>query len=171
MSTFKVGSVYRTQCGAVVRLFNEDWGWGCNGVRALNGLNLGGREGPSNGQWLLDGRYLNGPGGMCEMSLLPGELEYQDGQWVAKEESLPDQCIPGSVCLGDLHGNWCLCQHSSKDTEPRRPRLTWADPKPSDRFAGYEVTSSTTEPKQYHSPLQVLGEPGDPVHGSSALLK
>jgi hypothetical protein len=57
-------------------------------------------------------------------------------------------------------------------TERVRPRLTWADSKPVDRFPGFTVSSDTTPTEATHShPLQVLGDLNAPGHGSCALLK
>jgi hypothetical protein len=72
-----------------------------------------------------------------------------------------------NACLaGGLSG-----KRADKPAEPQRPRLTWADTKPVDRFPGFTVSSDTTPTEATHShPLQVLGDLNAPGHGS-ALLK
>ncbi len=60
-------------------------------------------------------------------------------------------------------------------TERTRPALTWATPKPVDRFEGYIVTSGSND--VLHTlfdgvhPLQRMTEPSDQLHGSAFLRK
>lgn len=67
--------------------------------------------------------------------------------------------------------------HLANTAEPKRPRLTWADTKPADRFEGYTVRKGSTDPQPntghingFNSPDQT--DTGHQVyfrHGSAAL--
>lgn len=62
--------------------------------------------------------------------------------------------------------------HSISATEPKRPRLTWADAKPADRFAGYTVKRGGEAVYiKDRSPLQRIADGSDPVHGSAWLVR
>lgn len=153
---FKVGSVYRDMDGDIVRLRIDG-----DDVRA---------EFLVDGEWLCHGGFFDINTGNCmhyqRCNLLPGELHNVNGQWVPVAEEAPiagpDATLEEVMdAIADMH---------IAAVEPQRPELTWATPKPVDRWDGF-TTNYNTEP-QFEGdthPLQRMADPSDPAHGSAWL--
>jgi hypothetical protein len=111
-------------------------------------------------------------GGEDGLSLLPGELERREGQWVPRGvpvEDKPQQEDAGKV----WRPHPAVCAPALPTTERTRPALDWADSKRVDRWAEFLVTRSAIEqatPAATH-PLQRIAQEGDQLHGSAFLRK
>lgn len=96
-------------------------------------------------------------------------IEKVGDRWVARgvPEEKPKAQVVQSVTI--YESNWG--ETKAPIAEPKRPALTWNKPSRIDRFEGFVVTSCTEEQGSYSSPLQTLGEMGNPSHGSAKLVK
>lgn len=114
------------------------------------------------------GEYLNcegKPTATDRFNLLPGELHNVNGQWVPVAEEAPktEEALLAEIAPND----------SSMDV--MRPALTWATPKPVDRWEGYAVKRGAVKHDEYNPPartehvLQRMTDPSDPLHGSAFL--
>lgn len=182
---FRVGGVYR--CGhetCPVRLIA---GAGLDGF-AL-GAEFLGRWNLTNGQW-ESSAGTRGDG--CEwLDLLPGELTFRDGQWIAVEEAKPFAIqFPSGATVhtdgekivgrtGVAKSIYEILREEARTVvqqevciapEPKRAPLTWNTKTPFDPFEGFTVkcdTGSLVEETAH--PLQKMNE-GDPRNGSAFLL-
>lgn len=124
---FRIGGYYRDKSGDIVQLTPDG--------RA--------RWMDEHGDWDLHGGIFCLTTGECSSArgyrycssdLLPGELHNVNGQWVpVAEEASKTECEvePFSSRACELGTRSCTKTH---DTDPVRPPLTWATPKPVDRF-------------------------------------
>lgn len=142
---FRVGGVYRDGDGdlfRIARVLDEEQMIASTEAVILScelmplGINGG-------AHYLTTGEWVVRVGQVSPLHLLPGELHQVDGQWVAVDNG------GGSGCIGDDYDegdNW-------RDPAPEtyRAPLTWARPKPFDRFEGFTVTSGR-EPEPFRDP-------------------
>lgn len=74
-----------------------------------------------------------------------------------------------------LDGDLAAAVRECITPEPQRPELTWATPKPVDRFPGFTVERGAVKHDEYNPPartehvLQRMTDPSDPAHGSAWL--
>lgn len=197
---FKVGAVYFNGYGdGPWRVMKP----AANGLCGLQSVKTGARLTDSwrlgDGRYMPDEGS-----GHDKMHLLPGELHNVNGQWVPVAEEAPkttQSCfedmlqevweraavvpmpviepssIPGYGF--DAAGHVVKVQIAPFSvrvgaTEKKRPALTWATPKPVDRWEGYAVkrfdaTEGMEAPPAHVHPLQRITDPGDPLHGSAWL--
>jgi hypothetical protein len=126
---FRIDGVYRQKGGDLVRL---DWCVTHFGrfAQAVF-INRSGTDGERD---LATGKYPYAEDDTShKCHLLPGELHQVNGQWVPVEDSGGGSgCITKTPTLDKLENT----------SEPKHPRLTWADSKRVDRFPGYHVRSN-----------------------------
>jgi hypothetical protein len=144
---FRVGGVYRQQNGVICELRHF-----LGAVSALaervwsppgEWLNAGGSRD------MRTGRYHGAALGDDELTLIPGELELRDGQWVAVEEKEEAKSVQslGALLRQALERGIGQTKTPTLDklentSEPKRAPLDWNKSTPFDPFKGFVVKSN-----------------------------
>lgn len=175
---FRIGACYQDVGGVVTRidalmddgdLWVPEWAfgqWRTSGFRnRITGIDGGG--------WIRDSGYAR--------HLVPGEVA--DPSEVTPEPIGVEQEKPATTLGAVLRQaierlertpptSTPVLDALANTAEPQRPRLTWADPKPCDRWDGFTVTRSTQEqdaPRSLSPDLRPTGHQIEPTFGSAFL--
>lgn len=165
---FKIGSYYRRNDGVFVRLDDKCWGWHREKWESEYPGHVFAQATRPDSEYasgyvsLIDGRYVGGFRVDHPQSLLPGELDAQGNPITEQSEQEEIWSFIAPTVI--------------PHAEPERPRRTWADSKPADRWDGYTVRSwadfdelTANGLAEHTSPLQRLSDSSDPLHGSAFL--
>lgn len=166
---FKIGCCYRQKNGQVRFLRVANWSNPdlAEAVQIIDGeirldLPIGWADGARR---LSDGRYPAAASDEdCHCHLLPGEVDPQGSPIESpKHAGVQEKQDVLVQAVADLNPT----------PEPIRPPLTWADPKPTDRFPGFTVKKSfhrQYESSGYSPDLSPTGTRPDFICGSAHLI-